>query len=61
MTKKGKDHLIGEWVAARGEKSSQVIEERSVAAENSNPTNKVMRVSCNEEPIFVSTRKIKMK
>jgi len=51
--RRGEDHLIGECVAVRSEKSSQVIEERYVAAENSNPTNKVMRVSCNKEFIFV--------
>ena len=51
--KKGEDHLIGECVAVHSEKSSQVIEERYVVAENNNPTNKAIRVSCNKDSVLI--------
>ena len=51
--KKGEDHLIGECVAVHSEKSLLATEERYVVAENNNPTNKAMRVSCNEECILM--------
>lgn len=51
--KKEEDHLFGECVAVHSEKSLQVIEERYVVAENSNPTNKVIRVSFDKESVSI--------
>lgn len=51
--KKEEDHLIGECIAVHSEKSLQVIEERYVVAENSNPTNKVIRVSFDKESVSI--------